>query len=117
MMKWLVLAIVVAAVLFGLRKYSMDDATDEDSFAAGIYGKRIEKDLLEICNATIMRDQTGDETTPAQYASTCKCFADDMTEKLRAVPPDEMQAHLQKNATRKNVQTIVKKCGYAAGLH
>ena len=119
MLKWLVLAVViVAAGLFGLRKYSLDHATEEGSFPARIYDKRIEKELLEACNATVKKIQPRyEETTPAQFAATCRCFVNDMSEKLNDVPPDELHAFLQKDATMKSAQNIIKKCGYAAGLN
>ncbi len=119
MAKWIVLALViVVAGLWGLRKYALDHAAEEGSISHGIYDKRIEADLLEMCNTTVKKLQTpDDETTPAQYASTCKCFADEMSEKLRGVPPGEMQAYLAQDTTMKSAQSIIKKCGHAAGLN
>ena len=118
-MKWIVLVVVIVlAGLWGLRKYSLDHATEEGSISNRIYNKKIEAALLDICHATVKKIQPLDnETTPAQYASTCKCFANDMSEKLRNVPPDEMHAYLEKDTTKKSAQSIIKKCGYAAGLN
>jgi hypothetical protein len=117
--KWIVLAVViVVAGLWGLRKYTLDHATEEDSFAGRIYDKRIEKELSETCTAVVKKMQAQDEeTTPAQFASTCKCFVDDMSEMLNDVPPSEMQAFLEQDATMKSAQGIIKKCGQAAGLN
>lgn len=119
MLKWVVLAVViVAAGLFGLRKYTLDHATEEGSFPARIYDKRIEKELSEACNATVKKLQRQfEETTPAQFAATCKCFVNDMSEKLNDVAPDELRAFLQKDTTMKSAQNILKKCGYAAGVN
>lgn len=119
MAKWIVLAVViVVAGLWGLRKYTLDHATEEGSFLVGIYDKRIEKELSEICNAAVKKLQPQyEEATPAQFASTCKCFVNDMSEKLNDVPPAELQTFLQKDATMKSAQSIIKKCGYAAGLN
>lgn len=117
--KWIVLAVViVGAGLWGLRKYTLDHATEEDSFAGRIYDKRIEKELSETCSAAVKKMQAQDEeTTPAQFAATCRCFVDDMSEKLNDVPPGELKAFLQKEETMKSAQSIIKKCGYAAGLN
>ena len=117
--KWIALVVViVVAGLWGLRKYTLDHATEEGSFSAGVYDKRIEKDPSEICNATVKKLKPQyEETTPAQFASTCKCFVNDMSEKLNDVPPAELQAFLQKDATMTSAQSIIKKCGYAAGLN
>jgi predicted negative regulator of RcsB-dependent stress response len=119
MLKWLVLAVVIiAAGLYGLRKYALDHATEEGSFSNRIYDKRIEKELLDMCHATVKKIESRyEETAPAQFASACKCFANDMSEKLKAVPPDETHAFLEQDANRKSAENIIKKCGYAAGLN
>jgi|RhiMethySRZTD1v2_1073278.scaffolds.fasta_scaffold1738096_2 hypothetical protein len=119
MLKWLILAIVIiAAGLYGLRKYALDHATEDGSFSNRIYDKGIEKDLLEMCHGEVKKLQRHyEETTPAQFESACKCFANDMSEKLKAVPPGEMHAFLDSEANRKSAQNIIKKCGYAAGLN
>lgn len=119
MLKWVLLAVViVAAGLFGLRKYTLDHATEEGSIPARIYDKRIEKELSEMCEASVKNIQARyEETTPAQFAAACRCFVNDMSEKLNDVPPDELHAFLQKDATMKSAQNIIKKCGYAAGLN
>ena len=117
-MKWLLLAVVVvAAVLFGFGKYVADHATDEGSFFSEGYGPALEASLLKDCNANVSKlRRPGSKNTPAQYASTCKCFANDMSEKLRTVPPRELQAYFEKDATKTSMQRIMKKCGQAAGL-
>ena len=40
-----------------------------------------------------------------------------MFEKVRSVAPDELESHFQNEATRTSMQSIMKKCGYAAGLN
>lgn len=119
MMKWLVLAIVVVvAGLLGLYKYSLDHATEEGSFSAKVYQRTIERQLLTACNSLAKEIRPpDDENTPAQYEATCKCVANDMFEMVRTVPPDELESHLQEDATRTSMQSIIKKCGYAAGLN
>lgn len=119
MLKWLVLAIViVVAGLYGLRKYSLDRATEEGSFSAKLYERRIEGELLTVCNSMAKGSRPPeDESTPAQYEATCRCFANDMFEKIRTVPPDELESHFEKDATKASMKNIVKKCGYAAGLN
>jgi hypothetical protein len=118
MLKWVVLAIViVVAGLVGLRKYSLDHATEEGSFSAKLYERRIEGQLLDHCRALIKEHpRENGENTPQQNEAFCKCFANDMFDRLREVPPDELQAHLEKAATKTSMQDIIKKCGYAAGL-
>jgi hypothetical protein len=119
MRNWLVLAIViVVAGLGGLYKYARDHATEEGSFSAKMYERRIERDVLSACNALAKQVRPpDDENTPAQYEATCKCVANDMFEMVRTIPPDELENHLQKDATRSSMQNIIKKCGYAAGLN
>ena len=119
MTKWLILAVViVVAGLWGLRKYSLDHVAEEGSFSAKIYERTIERQLLAACNALAKEKQPADDVnTPAQYEAACKCFANDMFEKVRSVPPDELESHFEKEATKASMQNIVKKCGYAAGLN
>jgi hypothetical protein len=119
MLKWLVLAVViVVAGLVALRKYSLDHATEEDSFSAKVYERKIEKQLLTVCNSRAKEIRPpDDENTPAQYEATCKCVANDMFEMVRTVPPDELESYLEKDATIASMRNIIKKCGYAAGLN
>ena len=119
MLKWLALAVViVGAGLIGLYKYSLDHATEEGSYSAKVYERTIERQLLEACTALIKEVRPpDDQNTPAQYAATCKCVANDMFEKVRTVPPDELESHFETEATKSSMQSIVKKCGNAAGLN
>ncbi|MBA4097055.1 MAG: hypothetical protein C0484_09855 [Rhodospirillum sp.] len=119
MLKWLVLAIVIiGAGLVGLYKYSLDHATEEGSFSAKVYERTIEKQLLTACNALVKEVRPpDDENTPAQYAATCECVANEMFEKVRTVPPDELESYFEKDATKTSLQNIIEKCGYAAGLN
>ena len=118
MLKWLALAIViVVAALVSLRKYSLDHATEEGSFSAKLYERRIEGELLDHCRAFVKEHPRGnEENTPQQNEAFCRCFANDMFDRLREVPPDELQAHLEKGATKTSMQSTIMKCGYAAGL-
>jgi hypothetical protein len=119
MLKWLVLAIVIiGAGLVGLYKYSLDHATEEGSFSAKVYERTIEKQLLTACNAQVKEVRPpDDENTPAQYAATCKCVANDMFENVRTVPPDELESYFEKDSTKASLQKIIRKCGSAAGLN
>jgi hypothetical protein len=40
-----------------------------------------------------------------------------MFEKVRTVPPDELQDHLDEETTKTSVRNILKKCANAAGLN
>ena len=69
MLKWLVLAIVIiVAGLVGLRKYSLDHATEEGSFSAKLYERRIEGELLDHCRALVKEHprEDGENTPPAE---------------------------------------------------
>lgn len=103
MLKWLVLAIViVVAALVGLRKYSLDHATEEGSFSAKLYERRIEGELLDHCRAFVKEHPRGnEENTPQQNEAFCRCFANDMFDRLREVPPDELQAHWRRARPRR----------------
>jgi hypothetical protein len=119
MVKWVIVAVVIeVAGLLGLYKYSLDHATEEGSFSAKVYERTIERELLSVCNSMAKQIRPpDDENTQAQYEATCKCVANDMFGKVRTVPPDELESHLQKDTTRTSMRNIVKKCGYAAGLN
>jgi hypothetical protein len=119
MLKWLVLAIVIiGAGLVGLHKYSLDHATEEGSFSAKVYERTMEKQLLTACNALVKEGRSPDDVnTPAQYAKTCRCVASDMFERVRTVPPDELESYFQEDAAKASLQNIIEKCGYAAGLN
>jgi hypothetical protein len=85
---------------------------------AAVVERTIEKQLLTVCNSMATQIRPADpEDTPAQYEATCKCFANDMFEKVRTVPPDELESHFENEATKTGMRNIVKKCGYAAGLN
>ena len=119
MLKWLLLGIViVVAGWWGLRQYAMDHATEEGSFSAGLYERRIEDQLRAVCNSFAEEIKPReDQNTSAQYEATCSCFANDMFEKVRTVPPDELQGHLDQETTKASVRNILKKCANAAGLN
>jgi len=123
MLKWIFIifvAVVVIVVggLYGLGSFVLHHATDEDSFSAGIYEKTMESRLQGFCNDFIKQNVVPDEeNTEAQFKATCKCFANDMFEKIRDVPPGELEEFLQKKESDKSAQNIFKKCAYQSGLN
>ena len=123
MLKWIFLSIILIIVLvvgglYGFGRYVLDHANEEDSFSSQVYEQTIEGKLLVRCREIVKETTTpDDENTPAQYEATCKCFANDVFEKFRDVPPDELDALIEKDETNKSVENIIKKCGYAAGLN
>src|SRR5262245_24428878 len=120
--KWLAIIIIGIALLigglYGFGKYIMQHATEEGSFSAGVYEKTMEGRLLTFCNKLVKQYAMPDETnTEAQYKSACNCFANDMFEKFRGVPPEELEDFLNKKETQKSAENIFKKCGYQSGLN
>lgn len=119
MLKWLVLAIVIAVAGFwGLRKYSLDHAIEEGSFSAKLYERRIEGELLDHCRVFVNKHPPGSgENTPQQYEAFCKCYANDMFDRFREVPPDELDEAIKKVEYSTSAQNIVEKCFYQSGLN
>ena len=120
--KWLAIIIIgialIIGALYGFGKYIMNHATEEGSFSAGVYEKTMETRLLTLCNKFVKENAVPDETnTEAQYKTACKCFANDMFEKIRDVPPEELEDFLNKKETEKSAENIFKKCGYQSGLN
>lgn len=106
------------AGLYGFGIFVLHHATDEGSFSAGIYEKTMETRLQGFCNDFVKHNAVPDEeNTEAQFKATCKCFANDMFEKIRDVPPGELEEFLQTNESNKSAQNFFKKCAYQSGLN
>ncbi|HEV8391101.1 MAG TPA: hypothetical protein VGQ35_14720 [Dongiaceae bacterium] len=123
MFKWIFLGIVVAIVvviggLFGFGRYVLQHANEPDSFSSKVYEQTVEAKMLTFCKQSVRANIAPDETnTQEQYDATCACFANDMFEKIRDVPPDELDAMIDEEETKESAQNIMMKCAYQSGLN
>ena len=123
MARWIFGGLIAVVLVGGLAasgfyRYVMTHANEPESYSARIYERAMKDKLFAFCTDTAQRSlEIGEVNTQAQVDSACKCFSNDMFEKLRNVPPDELDAMLQKTETSKSAENIAKKCGYQAGLN
>lgn len=123
MLKWILGLLLVIALLGGgtamwLYYYVKQNANVEGTSAAATYERMTEKRLRESCASFLEQFRTVDEiNSDAQYKSMCDCFADSMFEKLRDVPPDELDAYVLKADVNTRSKAILEKCANQVGLN
>lgn len=123
MFKWILLGIIVAVVLvvgglFGFGRYVLQHANEQDSFSSKVYEQTVEGKILAGCKQSVRENIVPDEaSTQAQYDATCKCFANDLFEKIRDVPPGELDAMIDEEETKESARNIMKKCANQSGLN
>ena len=123
MLRWIfgsviVLAILGGGVALGLYYYVATNANTPGTDAAAAYEKVTERKLKSNC-AHFLEAYPDPEhlNTEAQYEATCKCFADNMFEKLRDVPPEQLDAYLDQPEINKKATVILVKCADQAGFN
>jgi hypothetical protein len=122
MLKWIFAGLVglvlfAGVVAFGLYDSVKQNATVEGTRAAEAYERVTERFLQDSCSSFLEkfrpRDQINSDT---QYQAMCNCFADKMFEKMRDVPPEELEAHMRKDETNEKSRVILETCANQVGL-
>lgn len=123
MLKWILGLLLVIGLLGGgtamwLYYYVKQNANVEGTSAAAAYERVTEGRLRENCSALLEQLRSSDEiNSDAQYKSMCECYADNMFEKLRDVPPDELDSHVLKAEVNATSKAIFEKCANQVGLN
>lgn len=123
MLKWIfaglmVLGLLAGVVAFGLYDNVKQNSTVEGTRAAAAYERVTEKFLQKSCSSYLEQFRSRDRiNSDSQYRAMCNCFADTMFEKMRDVPPDELEAHMRKDATNEKSRVILEKCANQVGLN
>jgi hypothetical protein len=110
--------LVVVAGLYGAVRYTQLHATEPDSFSSKVYQRALETKLLDRCRALVNQHTSLDDVnTPQQYDAMCKCYASDIFARFRNVPPDELDAAMQKEENTTSALSIITKCIHQSGLN
>lgn len=123
MLKWILGLLVVLCLLGGgtamwLYYYVKQNANVEGTSAAAAYEKVTKRRLRENCSALLEQIRSSDAiNSDAQYKSLCECYSDKMFEKLRDVPPDELDAYVLKAEVNAISNRIFERCANEIGLN
>jgi len=123
MLRWylasLVFLLVVSPALgFGVYHYVMTHPAEPGTLAGRVYEKTVKAKLSRLCTKNMRHfAETGDVNTEEQLAAACACFTDEMFEQFRHVPPGNLDALAEQDATQRNAEVIFKKCASQSGLN
>jgi hypothetical protein len=122
MLRWylasLVFLLVVSpAIGFGIYHYVMTHPAEPGTLAGRVYEKTVKAKLSRLCTKNMRPFVKADETNlEVQLAAACKCFADDMFEKFRHVPPGDLDAMAAQKETQDSARAIFTKCADQSGV-
>ncbi len=123
MLRWYLASLVFLLVIspaigFGVYHYVMTHPAEPGTLAGRVYEKTVKAKLSRLCLKNVRPFVKADETTlEAQLEASCKCFADDMFEKFRYVPPGDLDAMAEQKETQQSAQAILRKCANQAGVN
>ena len=123
MLRWYLASLVFLLVIspaigFGVYHYVMTHPAEPGTLAGRVYEKTVKAKLSRLCLKNVRPFVKADETTlEAQLEASCKCFADDMFEKFRYVPPGNLDAMAEQKETQQSAQAILSKCANQAGVN
>ena len=123
MRRWIIgilaaLLIVGIAVVFGAYRYVTMNINKEGTGAAAAYEVYVKEILATYCAGYYERfPPSGEMNSDAQFAKACECFSDDMFEKFRDLPSDQVNGFVDRPETQKKMQVIMAKCGNQHGLY
>jgi hypothetical protein len=123
MLRWYLASLVFLLVIspaigFGVYHYVMTHPAEPGTLAGRVYEKTVKAKLSRLCLKNVRPFVKADETTlEAQLEASCKCFADDMFEKFRYVPPGNLDAMAEQKQTQQSAQAILSKCANQAGVN
>ncbi|MBA4097054.1 MAG: hypothetical protein C0484_09850 [Rhodospirillum sp.] len=120
MLRWylasLVFLLVVSpAIGFGVYHYVMTHPAEPGTLAGRVYEKTVKAKLSRLCMKN-MRPFVKADDTEEQLEASCRCFADDMFEKFRHVPPGDLDAMAEQKETQQSAQAIFTKCANQSGV-
>lgn len=122
MLRWylasLVFLLVVSpAIGFGVHHYVMTHPAEPGTLAGRVYEKTVKAKLSRLCMKNMRPSLKADGTElEDQLEASCKCFADDMFEKFRYVPPGNLDAMAEQKETQQSAQAIFAKCTSQSGV-
>ena len=116
MLRWylasLVFLLVVSpAIGFGVHHYVMTHPAEPGTLAGRVYEKTVKAKLSRLCMKNMRPSLKADGTElEDQLEASCKCFADDMFEKFRYVPPGNLDAPWKRNSEPTSARLPCRKC-------
>jgi hypothetical protein len=122
MLRWYLASLVFLLVVspgigFGVYHYVMTHPAEPGTLAGRVYEKTVKKKLLARCGETIEQYAQSDVNTGAQLDAACQCFTDAMFEKLRDVPPGELDTVAEQEDTKRSAAVLFKNCANQSGLN
>jgi hypothetical protein len=123
MLRWYFASLVFLLVIspgigFGVYHYVMTHPAEPGTLAGRVYEKTVKGTLSRLCRKNMEEYLKSDEANAdSQLDAACKCFTDEMFEKFRNVPPGDLSALTEQDATQRSAEVIFKKCGNQSGLN
>lgn len=123
MLRWYLASLIFLLIIspgigFGVYQYVMHHPAAPGSFVGRAYERTVKAKLLVLCTKSMASYvQVGKTNTEQQTSAACKCFTDDMFEKLQDVPPGELDKMVEQNATQHSAASIFKACSDRFGLN
>jgi hypothetical protein len=123
MLRWYVaslvfLLVISPAIAYGVYRYVMINPAEPGTFIGRMYEKSVKRKLSSRCTETMAHYARSVEgNTEAQFEAACKCFTDRMFERFRDVPPGQLDAVAEEEATGRAAEAIFNQCVDRAGLN
>lgn len=119
MLRWYLggLAVLMVVIGVGVYRYVMTHPAEPGTFVGRMYEKAVKKKLSTHCGEAMARLASQEGNTPAQLDAACGCFADGMFERLRDVPPGQLDRVAEEEATARAAEAIFNRCVNQAGLN
>ena len=123
MLRWYVagvvfLLVITPAILYGVHRYVLLHPAEPGTLAGRAYEWNVKKKLSWLCNGEMKRYAQRDETVTAEQSeAACKCFTDRMFEKLKDVPPGQLDAVAEKETTQRVAGDLFENCANQFGLN
>lgn len=120
MLRWYLagLAVLMIVIGVGVYHYVMTHPAEPGTFTGRIYEKVVKSKLSKHCTGTMERlAKSHDSDTEARVAIACDCFTTQMFAKFRDVPPGQLDAVAEEEATARVAEGIFNRCFNEAGLN
>ncbi|HET6160858.1 MAG TPA: hypothetical protein VFE34_21110 [Dongiaceae bacterium] len=123
MLRWYVASLVFLLVIspgigYAVYRYVLTHPAEPGTLSGRVYEWTVKKKLSHLCNDQMKHYvQSGDANTESQSEAACTCFTDQMFEKFRLVPPGDLDALAEQEATQRMAGAVFENCANRSGLN
>lgn len=123
MLRWYLASVVFLLVIspaigYGVYRYVLTHPAEPGTFSGRVYEWTVKKKLSHLCGQEMKRYARLDATEmEAQADGACKCFTDRMFERLKDVPPGQLDAMAEEETTQRAAGALFENCANQFGLN